>query len=93
MIDNYNGKKGDHGYYNFKNVQFHSAGERDPDAEGTAGVSATVQRNHAQAGRKKEFMANAPSSMKPKDREEMFNDVRAGLSSPKTNAKKLVGRK
>ena len=90
LINDYNGKKGTHGYYNFKNVTMHSAGERDPDAEGTAGVSATTQRMHAAAGRNKEFAKNAPSTMKPAHVKELYNDVRAGMSGPSATAKKII---
>jgi hypothetical protein len=90
LINDYNGVKGAHGYYNFKNVTMHSAGERDPDSEGTAGVSATTQRMHAAAGRHKEFAKNAPSTMKPGHVKELYNDVRANMSGPSATAKKII---
>jgi len=90
LINDYNGVKGAHGYYNFKNVTMHSAGERDPDSEGTAGVSATTQRMHAAAGRHKEFAKNAPSTMKPGHVMELYNDVRANMSGPSATAKKIM---
>jgi hypothetical protein len=92
LINRYNGVKGAHGYYNFKNVTMHSAGERDPDSEGTAGVSATTQRMHASAGRNKEFAKNAPSTMKPGHVKELYNDVRSGMSGPSATAKKIIKR-
>jgi hypothetical protein len=92
LINRYNGVKGSHGYYNFKNVTLHSAGERDADAEGTAGVSATTQRMHAAAGRHKEFAKNAPSTMKPGHAKELYNDVRSGMSGPSATVKKIIKR-
>jgi cytidyltransferase-like protein len=34
-LHKYNGVKGKHGHYNFKKITVHSAGHRDPDAEGS----------------------------------------------------------
>jgi hypothetical protein len=82
LLHQYNGVEGPHGYYNFKNIQIHSSGERDPDAEGTEGMSASKMRLHAKNNDKKSFMAGAPSAMKPEHREEMFNDLRAGMAGP-----------
>jgi len=83
LIDQYNGIHGPHGYYNFKKVSIHSSGDRDPDAEGVAGISASVMRAHAGAGRQKEFEAGAPSAMKPEQRTKMYNDVREGMAAGK----------
>ena len=44
LINKYNGVKATHGYYNFQNIQVKSAGERDPDAEGVEGMSASKMR-------------------------------------------------
>ena len=90
LINDYNGVKGAHGYYNFKNVTMHSAGERDPDSEGTAGVSATTQRMHAAAGRHKEFAKNTPSTMKSGHAKELYNDVRSGMGGPSATTKKII---
>ena len=43
IINKYNNVKSRHGYYNFDNVNVLSAGERDPDVEGT-GMSASKMR-------------------------------------------------
>jgi DNA-binding transcriptional ArsR family regulator len=91
LINDYNGKHGPHGYYNFKTVNLHSAGERDPDAEGVAGMSASVMRNHAATGRQKEFEAGAPSSMSPAQRTEMYNDVRSGMAPKKEVKEAFTG--
>ena len=44
LINTYNGVKARHGFYEFKNIKVISAGERDPDAEGVAGMSASKMR-------------------------------------------------
>jgi hypothetical protein len=92
LIDQYNGKHSSHGYFNFKNVRYVSAGQRDPDAEGTEGVSATKQRLHAQNGDYESFAKGAPSHMKPEHVKELYDDVRAGMTPPpkKARAKKVV---
>ena len=79
LLQRYNGKKMDHGSYKFKSITVHSAGERDPDAEGTTGISASKMRAHATAGEKKEFHAGAPSKMSAAHKDEMFHDVRKGM--------------
>ena len=48
LLKKYNGVKGRHGFYNFESINVLSAGERDPDAEGVAGMSASKQRANAQ---------------------------------------------
>jgi len=76
LLHKYNGVKSGHGHYNFKSIKVHSSGERDPDAEGTSGVSGTKMREHAAAGRKSKFNANLPSKMKPEHKEALYHDVR-----------------
>ena len=44
----YNGKRAAHGYYKFKSIRIISAGQRDPDAEGVSGMSASKMRKAAQ---------------------------------------------
>ena len=44
----YNGKKAAHGYYKFNSIRVISAGQRDPDAEGVSGMSASKMRKAAQ---------------------------------------------
>lgn len=83
LLQRYNGKKMNHGSYKFKSITVHSAGERDPDAEGTTGISASKMRAHATAGEKKEFHAGAPSKMSVAHKDEMFHDVRKGMGISK----------
>jgi hypothetical protein len=45
LVSKYNGVKGRHGFYNFDGgVNIISAGERDPDADGASGMSASKLR-------------------------------------------------
>jgi phosphopantetheine adenylyltransferase len=74
-----NNKPGAHGHYNFKSITVHSSGERDPDSEGTAGISASKMRAHASSGNEQEFHAGLPSKMKPAHKKELYNAVRKGM--------------
>jgi len=80
LLHKYNGKDSGHGHYNFKKITVHSSGERDPDAEGTTGISASKMREHAASGNKAEFHKGAPSNMKPEHKDAMYNDVRKGMN-------------
>ena len=79
LLHKYNGThKG--ARFNFKSIKLHSAGERDPDAEGTTGISASKMREHATKGNFKEFRKGAPSSMSDEHVKHMYNDVRRGMN-------------
>lgn len=63
LLNQYNGAKGRHGYYNFKDgIQIASAGERDPDAEGVTGMSASKMRQAAIDGDFKLFTTGLPKA-------------------------------
>ena len=79
LLHKYNNKPSAHGHYNFKSITVHSSGERDPDAEGTTGMSASKMREHAAAGNKEEFHKGAPSKMSAAHKTAMYNDVRKGM--------------
>ena len=83
LLNQYNGKTSAHGHYNFKKIEVHSAGSRDPDAEGTEGISGTKMRAAAAADDRKTFHAGAPSTMSPAEKDDMMKDVQAGLPKPK----------
>ena len=76
LLHKYNGVASKHGNYKFKSITVHSSGERDPDAEGTSGISGTKMREHATAGRKSKFHAALPSKMKPEHKDALYHDVR-----------------
>ena len=44
LLNSYNGIKSKHGFYEFKEIEVKSAGERDPDADGASGMSASKMR-------------------------------------------------
>lgn len=75
LLHRYNDVASKHGYYKFKSIKVHSSGERDPDAEGTTGISGTKMREHVAAGRKSKFHAGLPSKMKPEHKEDLWNDM------------------
>lgn len=79
LLHKYNGVKGAHGHFNFKHIQVHSAGDRDPDAEGVEGMSASKMREHAASGNFKEFRKGVPSKMTDAHAKEMYHDVRKGM--------------
>ena len=79
LLNTYNGMKSKHGFYEYKEIDIISAGERDPDAEGATGMSASKMRAAAVQGDFDSFKSGLPTEMKEKDIKNMFNDVRVGL--------------
>ena len=71
FLNKYNGKD-----YTFEKIKVMSAGQRDPDAEGTAGMSATKIRGLAQAGDLEEFGKGLPSTLQSNDAKAIYNKVR-----------------
>lgn len=80
VLNKYNGVSAKHGMYNFKSITVHSAGDRDPDAEGTEGISATKMRKAAVSGDRDTFHSGSSSAMSEKHRDEMMHDVRNAMS-------------
>ena len=78
ILKKYNDVKSKHGYYNFKKINVASAGDRDPDAEGVSGMSASKMRAAAEKGDVKSFKTGLPSSFR--DTEKLFKDVRKGMN-------------
>jgi hypothetical protein len=79
LLNSYNGIKAKHGFYEFKEIEVKSAGERDPDAEGASGMSASKMRKAATQGDFKAFLLGASDELTVKDKKNMMNDVRKGL--------------
>jgi len=79
LLNKYNGVKGRHGFYNFRKVSVISAGQRDPDAEGAEGASATKQREAAAANDFTTFSQGLPKAVSNADAKKIFNSVRKGL--------------
>ena len=78
ILKKYNDIRSRHGYYNFDKINVVSAGERDPDAEGTTGMSASKMRAAAQKGDVKSFKQGLPSGFR--DVDSLFKDVRKGMN-------------
>jgi len=79
LLHKYNGThKG--ARFNFKTIEVHSAGERDPDSEGVEGISASKMREAASKGDFNTFKKGAPSTMSTDLMKQMYNDVRKGMN-------------
>src|SRR5210317_2225263 len=61
-LKRYNDIRSRHGYYNFDKINIVSAGERDPDAEGATGMSASKMRAAAKKDDFESFKRGLPSS-------------------------------
>jgi predicted ABC-type ATPase len=79
LLNKYNGTHSG-ARFNFKSIQVHSAGERDPDAEGVSGISASKMRDAAKNGDFDTFKKGAPSTMSQSNIKQMYNDVRKGMN-------------
>jgi hypothetical protein len=71
LFNDYNGKE-----YNFNSIQVVSAGERDPDADGAEGMSASKMRAAAAAGDFDSFAQGVPS---PALAQKLYDAVRTGM--------------
>ncbi len=76
-ISEYNGKKKKHGFYDFIDIDFVSSGDRDPDAEGVAGVSASKLREFAVSGDLDNFKKG--TKLSAKDTKSMYNEIRKAM--------------
>lgn len=76
LLDGYNGVEGKNVFYDFDSINYVSSGDRDPDAEGTAGISATDAREAAKAGNLQAFTQATGAG---KHAQELFNAVRKGM--------------
>ena len=77
LVNKYNGVKGRHGFYNFVNIKILSAGDRDPDADGAEGMSASKMRAAAADNDLVAFSRGLPPRYR--DAEGLMNDVRKGM--------------
>ena len=71
LINKYNGKD-----YNFDTVNVVSAGERDPDAEGVSGISASKMREFAVSNDYNSFRQGVMKGTKEKDAMKLFKDLK-----------------
>lgn len=91
LLKKYNGQKGRHGFYNFNKINVVSAGDRDPDAEGVEGMSASKMRAAASSGDFTQFSQGIPKNVSNTDTKAIYNMVRKGmgLSEAKETARHI----
>lgn len=76
LLNKYNGVEGPNGFYKFDTINFASSGDRDPDGEGLAGISATAAREAAKANNLEAFAkATGAGELAP----QLFQAVRKGM--------------
>jgi dephospho-CoA kinase len=71
LLDKYNGKD-----FKFNSIKVVSAGERDPDADGAAGMSGTKMREAAIKNDFKAFRSGIPKTLSDKETKELMEKVR-----------------
>jgi len=74
ILSKYNGLQGRHGFYDFKTVTVTSAGDRDPDADGVKGMSASKMRGAALSNDFETFKSGLPKTFG--HAQKMFKDIR-----------------
>ena len=78
LAHKYNGKE-----YNYKKINILSAGHRDPDAEGVAGISGTKMRNHASGNDYNSFKAGLHPNHSDEHAKRLFKATRQGMNLQK----------
>ena len=79
LITKYNGQS-----YDFDKTEVMSAGARDPDAQGTTGISGTKMRLFAVKGDYNSFRKGLPTKMKDADGKKLFKDLRTAMGIKST---------
>ncbi len=81
LLDEYNGVSGKrHGFYKFDSIKVISAGERDPDATGASGMSASKMRGAAADNDFDLFKTGLPSKFADsKDAKELFATLKKAM--------------
>lgn len=74
LLNKYNGKE-----YNFQVIDVQSAGERDPDAEGVEGMSASKMRSLAADNDLNQFKKGLPKRLQ-RDAQKVLDAVRSGMN-------------
>jgi phosphopantetheine adenylyltransferase len=88
FLQKYNSEEGGE-YYFPDGIHFVSAGDRDPESEGTKGISASKMRYFALEGMFSEFRQGLPQGYRKA--QQLFNDVRKGMGlKPVTNFREHV---
>ena len=79
LLNTYNGEKKAHGFYDFEDgIQVESAGERDPDAVGVEGMSASKMRAAVVAGDVESFKTGVPA-MSDSEKVKLYKAVEKGM--------------
>ena len=90
LLNKYNGKKSRHGLYNFQDgIRVLSAGERDPDAEGVKGMSASKLRAFVAAGDLQGFADNS-LEVPGEGIQQLYYAIRKGMGLKKESFRKHV---
>jgi len=76
FLNRYNGKD-----FKFDKLEIVSAGDRDPDAEGVSGMSASKMRAAAQSGDYDSFKKGTPRSMSEKEKKDMYDKIRSVMGA------------
>ena len=74
LLNKYNGN-----LFNYDTIQVISAGERDPDADDAAGMSASKMRSLAVKGNYTEFKKGLPTSVRDIDGKLLMNEIRFNM--------------
>ena len=80
LATKYNGE-----LYDFGEINVISAGERDPDAEGVEGMSASKLRKAAVDGDFSAFKTGVPKALDDESAEKLFNTIRKKMSKEKVS--------
>jgi len=65
--------------YTFNTIKVMSAGERDPDADGASGMSASKMREAVKNGKTRNFMEGIPNTFSIQQKLELMEKVRKGM--------------
>jgi len=74
LLHKYNGHA-----FNYKKIEVRSAGHRDPDAEGTEGMSGSKMREHAKNKDFSSFRQGVPSHVSDEHAKQLMHDTRKGM--------------
>ena len=88
LLHKYNGTH-EGALFNFKKITLHNAGARDPDAEGTSGMSASKMRSHATSNNFDDFKQGIPKHVPEHHAKELFRDVRKGMQIKEENEPRI----
>ena len=74
LLNKYNGVE-----YTYRNLEVVSAGERDPDADGASGMSASKMRAAAKDLKTRDFLSGIPDTLSTDKKIELMQEVRKGM--------------